>query len=81
MWKDLDPERMTEEENAFSPPRPPQEVEGIVVLARLDLYNRGLPCGAKSLHRRLDRHYHLKPLPTERTIGRILTRNNLIERR
>lgn len=81
MWKDLDLEQMAEEEDAYSPPRSPQEVEQIVVMARFDLYNRMLPCGAKALHRRLDRHYHLKPLPSERTIGRILARNNLIERR
>lgn len=81
MWKDLDLERMAEEENAYSPPRPPQEVDGIVVLVRLDLFNRGLPCGAQALHRRLDRHYHVNPLPSERMIGRILARNNLIERR
>ena len=81
MWKDLDLDRMAEEENTYSPSRPPQEIEEIVVLARLDLYNRGLPCGAQALRRRLKAHYHLQPLPTERTIGRILARNGLIERR
>jgi hypothetical protein len=81
MWKDLDMERMAEEENACSQPRPPEEIEQIVVMVRFELFNRMLPCGAKALRRRLDRHYHVKPLPSERTIGRILARNNLIERR
>ena len=81
MWKDLDLEQMAAEENACSPPRPPAEVEQIVVMARLNLYNRGLPCGAAVLRERLATHYHLKPLPSERTIGRILTRNGLTQGR
>jgi hypothetical protein len=81
MWKDLDLERMTEEENAYSPPRPPEEIEPIVVLARLELGNRAGPYGARAVHRRLNTFYHLKPLPSVRTIGRILKRNGLIERR
>ena len=81
MWKDLDLEQMAEEENRYSLPRPPQEVEQIVVMARLELCNRAEPRGAPALRRRLDEFYHLKPLPSVRTIGRILTRNGLIERR
>lgn len=81
MWKDLDLEHMAEEAHRGSPPRPPEEVEQIVVIARSDLYNRALPCGARVLHRRLNEFYHLKPLPSVRTIGRILVRNGLIERR
>jgi len=77
MYKDLDLEQIEAEENALSPPRPPQEVEQLVVMVRLKLYNQGAPSGAKALRRRLDEHYHLKPLPSERTIGRILTRNGL----
>lgn len=37
MWKDLDMEQMAEEENRYSLPRPPEEVEQIVVMARLEL--------------------------------------------
>jgi len=70
MWKDVNQERLAEEEHAYSPPRPPEEVEQIVGSARLELYNRGLPCGARALHRRLDEFYHLKPLPSVRSIGR-----------
>jgi hypothetical protein len=78
MWKDLDLEALAEEANAWDPPRPPEEVEQIVVMARLELWNRSVPCGAAALHRRLDEFYHLKPLPSVRTIGRILARNGLV---
>lgn len=81
MWQDLDLEQMAEAEHGGSPPRPPHEVEQIVVIARLQLRNRSAPCGAWALHRRLNEFYHLKPLPSVRTIGRILARNGLIERR
>lgn len=81
MWKDLDLERMAEEAHAYSPPRPPEEIEPIVVMARLELCNRAGPYGARAVRRRLSEFYHLKPLPSVRTIGRILARNGLIERR
>lgn len=77
MWKDLNLEQFAEEDNAYSLPRPPEEVEQIVVMARLNLYNQGLPCGPAALRRKLDTYYHLKPLPSVRTIGRILARNGL----
>lgn len=77
MWKDLDREQMEEEEHAGSPPRSPDEVEQIVVIARLELYNRAVPCGAGALQKRLDEFYHLKPLPSVRAIGRILVRHGL----
>ena len=38
---------------------------------------RGLTCGAAAVRARLAAHYHLKPLPSVRTIGRILARNGL----
>jgi len=81
MWKDLDLEQMAEEENSYSPPRPPAEVEQIAVMARLELHNWAVPCEARALRKRLDEFYHLKPLPSVRMIGRILARNGLIERR
>jgi hypothetical protein len=78
MWKDLDMEALAEEANSWEPPRPPEEVEQIVVMARLELWNRSVPCGAVALRRRLKEFYHLKPLPSVRTIGRILARNGLV---
>jgi len=78
MWKDLDLEALAEEEHRYSLPRPPEEVEQIVVMARLELWNRAEPCGAPALRKRLDEFYHLRPLPSVRTIGRILARNDLV---
>ena len=77
MWTELNLEQMACEQNAWSGVRPPEEVEQIVVMARLELYNRGLPCGPKALRRRLKRHDALKPLPSERSIARMLSRNGL----
>ena len=77
MWKDLELEQMERKENAYAVLRPPEEVEQIVVMVRMELYNRGLPCGPKALRRRLDEHEALRPLPSERTIARILARNGL----
>ena len=77
MWKDLDLEQMGRDENAYAGLRSPEEVEQIVVMVRMELYNRGLPCGPKALRRRLDEHEALSPLPSERTIARILARNGL----
>jgi len=77
MWKDVDQEQMAEEEHAYSQARPPEEVEAIVVMARLERHNRNQPCGADALRKRLQTFYHLKPLPSARTIGRIIARNGL----
>ena len=49
-----------------------ERVRGIVRLVRLDLYGHGLSCGAKAIRRQLEEEYELEPLPSERTIGRIL---------
>jgi len=54
-----------------------QEIEEIVVLARLELYNRGLPCGPKAIRKRLDLFYLVEPLPSEKTIARILAKRCL----
>ena len=77
MWAQLDLEEMATEQNAYAGPRPAEEVEQIVILARLELYNQGLPCGAVAVRNRLDEFYQLKALPSTRTIGRILARNGL----
>ena len=54
-----------------------QEIEEIVVLARLELYNRDLPCGPKAIRNRIDTLYLVKPLPSESTIAHILERRCL----
>ena len=78
MCKNLDKDAMAAAANRDSAPRPPEQVEQIVVMARLELWNRSMPCGAPALRRRLEEFYQLKPLPSVRTIGRILARNGLV---
>jgi hypothetical protein len=58
-----------------------QEIEELVVLVRLQLYNRGLPCGPKAIRRKLDELYLVKPLPSESTIARILAKRCLTHQR
>jgi len=77
MWGQLDWEEMAGEQNADARLCTAEEVEQIVILARLELYNRGLPCGAVAVRKRLDQFYQLKAVPSTRTIGRILARNGL----
>ncbi len=52
------------------------EIEQIVVMERLHLYNRGLPCGAKAIRKLIDEKC-VRPLPSITTIKRILSRNGL----
>jgi len=53
------------------------EVERIVVLERLHLHNKGLPCGAAALCRHLCQHDRIQPLPSVRQISQVLTRYGL----
>jgi hypothetical protein len=56
------------------------EIEQIVVMHRLHLYNRGDPCGAKAIRHRLAQ-LGLQPLPSKSTIKRILSKNGLTHAR
>lgn len=59
------------------------EIEEIVILVRLDLHNRDVPCGAQAIRRHLE-HLHdsiVSPLPSLTTINRILRLNGLTHRR
>ena len=58
----------------------PKDIEQIVVMQRLRLYNHGLPCGAQAIRRNLTKQ-GIEPLPSLSTIGRILSRNYLTHRR
>ena len=60
--------------------RTPQEVEEIVKLIRFNLYNQDLFCGAQAILWELE-DLGVKPLPSLRTINRILSRNELTHRR
>ena len=58
-----------------------QEIEERVIFVRLELYNSAVPCGPKAIRCAMDRRYHVRPLPSERTIAGILARNGLTHRR
>lgn len=57
-------------------PRNAAQMEEIVIMIRLHLYNRGLPCGAKTIRQQLHDACQT-PLPSLSTINRILRRNAL----
>ncbi len=76
MWSELDLEELDREDGAYVAEASPEEIEELVCMLRLELYNQGRPCGPKPLRRRLAQHYGTS-LPSERTIARILERNAL----
>ena len=59
------------------------EIEQIIILVRLDLHNRDVPCGAQAIRRHLEQLHDgiVSPLPSLTTINRILHRNGLTHRR
>ena len=56
--------------------RTKKEIEECVIFVRLELYNRDLLCGPQAIWKRLEQYYVI-PLPSQRTIARILKRNGL----
>lgn len=62
------------------PDRTPEEIEQIVAFTRLCLYNRGVFCGAQAILWELESQ-SVHPLPSLRTINRILSRYDLTQRR
>jgi hypothetical protein len=73
MWNHVDKEQLERDEHAHAGPSSPEEIEQLVVMVRLESYNRGLPCGAAVLHGLMQDHYNARPLPSVRKIGQILT--------
>ena len=63
-----------------TPNRTSSEIEEIVKMVRLNLYNQDLFCGAQAILWELE-DFGVKPLPSVRTINRILARNELTHRR
>jgi len=57
-----------------------EKIEEIVELVRLNLYNRGLPCGNKAVRAELEEQC-VEPLPSLRTINRILDHRGLTHQR
>jgi transposase InsO family protein len=62
------------------PNRTTAEIEEIVKTVRLSLYNKDLFCGAQAILWELE-DLGVKPLPSARTVNRILARNELTHRR
>jgi putative transposase len=63
-----------------TPFRTPAEVEDIVEIVRLSLYNKGLFCGDQAIRWELE-EMGVQPLPSLSTISRILCRRDLTHRR
>lgn len=57
-----------------------KEIEEIIKMIRLSLYNDDLFCGAQAIRWEME-DLGVLPLPSERTISRILARNDLTHRR
>jgi len=60
--------------------RSKEEIEEIVTMIRLNLYNHGLLCGPKEIRKKMD-EYDEEQLPSESTISRIIERKGLTNRR
>ncbi|HPM22137.1 MAG TPA: integrase core domain-containing protein [Thermotogota bacterium] len=63
-----------------TPSRTPDEIVEIVKFVRLELYNQGVFCGAQAIRWRME-ELQVQPLPSLRTIARILVRHSLTHRR
>ena len=63
-----------------SPCRTPTEIERIVEMVRLSLYNKGLFCGNQAIQWEM-MDMEVQPIPSLSTIGRILRRRELTHRR
>jgi transposase InsO family protein len=64
----------------ISPRRTPAEIEQIVELVRSSLYNKDLFCGGQAIRWEMQ-DMNVQPLPSTRTIERILCRRELTHRR
>jgi hypothetical protein len=60
--------------------RSKSEIEEIVTMIRLDLYNHGVPCGSMVIRKKMN-EYAVEPRPSERTISRILASQGLANQR
>src|SRR4030067_1481199 len=63
-----------------SPYRTPAEIEKIVEMVRLNLYNKGLFCGNQAIQWEMI-DMEVQPIPSLSTIGRILRHRELTHRR
>ena len=81
MWKNVDVEALAQEQYVPVEPSTKEEIEELVIMVRLELYNTAVPCGPQAIQNKMEGMYHAEPLPSARTIARILVRNGLTHRR
>ena len=72
---------MISNEQNMTPEYTKNEIEEIVKMVRLELYNKGIGCGSKAIKKRLEEFYQIEPVPSESTIGRVLSRHGLTHSR
>ena len=77
MWHELNPREPALASWSHREPRTRQKIEEIVIFVRLERYTRGMACGPKALRKHIEESLYVHPLPSERTIARILASNGL----
>jgi putative transposase len=63
-----------------NPQKTPPDIEALITLVRLELYNEGVFCGAQAIVGVLEER-GITPIPCVRTIERIIQRNDLTHKR
>ena len=58
-----------------------QDVEDIIAMVRLELYNRGVPCGLAAIRKKIEQDHHVLPLPKKSMISRVLSERCLTHQR
>ena len=54
-----------------------KEIEEIVKMVRLELYNKSIGCGSQAIKKRLEVFYQIESVSSESTIGHVLSRYGL----
>ena len=81
MWSNLDLDALAKEQWLPVEPITMDEIEKIVVSVRLELYNKGVPCGPAPIRKHMEEYWFVTPLPSTSTIARMLTHNGLTHQR
>lgn len=81
MPSELEMQSYTEQRWGSVPWGSAQPIEESIVSVRLELYNGARPCGAAAIRYKLEEFYPSGPLPSTRTINRILHRHGLTNAR
>ncbi len=77
MWSDLDLDALAKEQWLPVEPITMDEIEKIVVSVRLELYNKGAPCGPVPIRKNMEEYCFVTPLPSTSIITRMLAHNGL----